>query len=447
MPNAQLVALLQQLMTITGARTGEAIKNAIDNLVSTENIDVSALQAKIQTIQNILDADPSTPEFDQAQNIITSLNGILSRLAAVENTIANLEGDETVAGSVDFKVAAEKARALAAEQANAACCDTNAQNLASHIDAYNDQIAAITSDLSAKADAIAANAQAIEDETARATAAEQAINDAITAIQTATGASDAQLTDLTDLVSSIVTGSGLNPDGTFAVENPTTDGTGLYEYIHDLSADGADRANSLRNAIRKLAKTSKAADQALDARLDILEGDADTVGSILNIVTTAVAGEQERAEAAEAALSDRLDGVVADNASTTEDLQSQIDNLSGGGTGSIQLVRDEVDAAQVGAGLEEDGSYAPDDTTEYINSATSLKDADKKLDTAVKGLEDNKADRSEVLLSADVAAIDYSALGTVLLNALNCGLSGGTNCDTPNSTPSSDGGDGDGAVL
>jgi hypothetical protein len=60
-------------------------------------------------------------------------------------------------------------------------------------------------------------------------------------------------------------------------------------------------------------------------------------------------------------------------------------------------------------------------------------------------LEDRKADRSEVVLSADIAAIDYSALGTVFLDALNCGLTGGTNCDDP-SAPA-DGGDGDGAVL
>lgn len=445
--NTQLVTLLQQLMAFAGAQTGQAIKKAIDDLVAAENVDIADLQAKIKTIQKILDADPSTPEFDQAQNIITSLNNILSRLSAAENTITKLEGDKTVAGSVDFKVAAEKARALAAEQTNATNIETNAKNLATHIDAYNKKVSSITSNLKANADSIAANSKAITDEVARATAAENAINSAIDAIQKATGASDAQLAEITNLVESIVNSSGLNKDGTFAVENPTTDKAGLYEYIHDLSADGADRANNLRNAIRKLAKNAKAADQAIDARLNILEGDAKTEGSILNIVTTAVANEQARAKAAEDALNDRIDKNEKNTAASITDLQAQIDNLSGGDKGSMKSVHDEVAATQTGAGLEKDGSYVPDDKTNYIKSATSLKDADKKLDAAVKGLEDKKADKSEVLSLNDIANIDTSALGNVFLNALNCGLSGGKNCGNPNKTATNNSKSGDGAVL
>ncbi len=446
MPNAEMVALLQHLMAISGAHTGAAIKNAIDNLVSTHGIDVDALQAKIEIIQNILDADPSTPEFDQAQNIITSLNAILSRLAVVETTIARLEGDETVAGSVDFKVAAERARAMAAEQANAACCATNAAGLAAHLATYDAFVIATNATLTSQAADIATNAQAIADEEARALAAEAVIDAAIAAIQDATGASDADLADLTDLVSDVVAGSGLNPDGSFPVDTAATDATNIYEYIHDVAADGADRAADLRRALRRLARRSRAADEALDARLDILEGDATVPGSILNLVATGVAAEQARAEAAEAALAQSISDASDASASAIAALQSQIDDLSGGGSGSIQSVRDELDATQVGAGLETDGSYAPDATTEYLAEAASLKDADKKLDTEIKGLEDRKADRSEVVLSADIASIDYSALGTIFLDALNCGLSGGTNCDSVEATPP-EGGGGDGAVL
>ncbi len=440
-----MVALLQHLMAISGAHTGAAIKNAIDNLVSTNGIDVDALQAKIEVIQNILDADPSTPEFDQAQNIISSLNAILSRLSIVETTIARLEGDETIAGSVDFKVAAERARAMAAEQANAACCATNASDLVTHLTAYDAFVAATNSALSTQAAQIAANAQAITDEAARATAAEGVLTDAISAIQTATGSTSDEVAGIQTLITTALAGAGLNPDGSFPPVDPASDATNLYEYIHDLSADGPDRANGLRNAIRRLAKQSRAADNALDGRLDILEGDASVEGSVLNLIASAVTAEKDRAEAAEAALAQ----TISDNADASTlalaALQSQIDDLSGGGSGSIQSVRDELDATQVGAGLETDGSYVPDATTEYLTEATSLKSADKKLDTEIKGLEDRKADRSEVVLSAGIAAIDYSALGSVFLDALNCGLAGGTNCDQVNTTP--DGGDGDGAVL
>ena len=440
-----MVALLQHLMAISGAHTGTAIKNAIDNLVGTHDIDVDALQAKIQVIQDILDADPSTPEFDQAQNIITSLNAILARLSAVETTIARLEGDETVAGSVDFKVAAERARAMAAEQANAACCSTNGTALAAHIAAYDTFVTATNASLTTLASDVADNTQAITDEVARATAAETAINDALAAIQTATGASDADLADLTTLVGDIVTGTGLNADGSFTPDTAASDATNLYEYIHDVTAEGADRANTLRRAIRRLARKSRLADNALDARLDILEGDATVAGSIMQIVTDAVATEETRALAAEAVLAQAVADEETRATAAEVALQAQIDSLSGGGSGSIQGVRDELDDTQVGAGLEADGSYAPDATTEYLGSATSLKDADKKLDVEIKGLEDRKADRTEVVLSADIASIDFSALGTIFLDALNCGLTGGTDCDVVTTTPA--GGGGDGAVL
>jgi hypothetical protein len=39
-------------------------------------------------------------------------------------------------------------------------------------------------------------------------------------------------------------------------------------------------------------------------------------------------------------------------------------------------------------GLDSDGTYTPDSSTNYITAATSLKDADKKLDTAIKGVSD-----------------------------------------------------------
>ncbi len=49
----------------------------------------------------------------------------------------------------------------------------------------------------------------------------------------------------------------------------------------------------------------------------------------------------------------------------------------------------ELDATQAGAGLANDGSYVANDTANYIASATSLADADNKLDAAIKTVSDN----------------------------------------------------------
>ena len=53
---------------------------------------------------------------------------------------------------------------------------------------------------------------------------------------------------------------------------------------------------------------------------------------------------------------------------------------------SINQLRVKVDKTQEGAGLNENGSYAPHSTANYIKGATSLDDADMKLDSAVKAL-------------------------------------------------------------
>ena len=56
---------------------------------------------------------------------------------------------------------------------------------------------------------------------------------------------------------------------------------------------------------------------------------------------------------------------------------------------SINQLRVKVDKTQEGAGLNENGSYAPHSTANYIAGATSLDDADMKLDSAVKALADS----------------------------------------------------------
>ena len=450
MPNAEMVAMLQNLMALTGATTGTAIKKAVDELVASEKIDVDSIKSKIEVIQHILDADPSTPEFDQAKNIITSLKNILSRLEAVENAITALNGDKTVSGSVDFKIAAEKARADAAEKANAACCATNAGKLDEQVKAFDKHVSDATAELKKQADAISANAKAVTDETTRAQNAEDAINGAISNIQNELKVSEDDAKSLQGIVTAALTGAGLNQDGTFTPDTAKTDADNVYAYIQDSSAEGADRANTLHKALRRLAKQAQMSDKAMDARLDTLEGDAKTEGSILNAITTAVTKEANRAQAAEKELTDKVNAnkEEADKAKTS--LQSQIDDLTGGSENSVKSVSDKVSKTQAGAGLEKDGSYAPDTKANYINEATSLKDADTKLDAKLKELEDKKADASKSVMSSDIAAIDYHALAKVFADALQSGLAKNKSdktTDSKHAKKDSKDDNGDGAVV
>jgi hypothetical protein len=78
----------------------------------------------------------------------------------------------------------------------------------------------------------------------------------------------------------------------------------------------------------------------------------------------------------------------------------------------------ELDDTQTGAGLETDGSYAANSSANYIASATSLKDADNKLDAQVKVNTDaitvlNGDSTVEGSVAKAISDIDGGAAGTL----------------------------------
>jgi hypothetical protein len=135
----ELTNLMQCIAQTFGVATGEAIKAEIAKVLTLESLDIAGVSAKIKVIQDLLDADPNTPEFDIAQNLITTLTGLTSRIAA-------LEGDTRIAAAqaaitaLQTGLAAEVARAVAVEQALAAQIAATNQTVAG----LAGQIAAIT---------------------------------------------------------------------------------------------------------------------------------------------------------------------------------------------------------------------------------------------------------------------------------------------------------------
>ena len=93
---------------------------------------------------------------------------------------------------------------------------------------------------------------------------------------------------------------------------------------------------------------------------------------------------------------------IIDSAKLEEEIQ-----LISGSTGDIEqklreeiaraiaeekALQSEIDATQTGAGLEDDGSYVPETTATYVSDATSLKDADTKLDEELARVEKARKD-------------------------------------------------------
>ena len=98
---------------------------------------------------------------------------------------------------------------------------------------------------------------------------------------------------------------------------------------------------------------------------------------------------------------------------TKQHLDNELAALSAGGIAGIQT---ELDATQIGAGLGVDGAYLAPVGSNYLGLATSLKDADSKLDAQIKVVADGLAqeiidrvadvDAEESRASAAEAALD-----------------------------------------
>lgn len=81
----------------------------------------------------------------------------------------------------------------------------------------------------------------------------------------------------------------------------------------------------------------------------------------------------------------KLSGV---NQAISDAITSAVTGDSGAIKTELNKLQGELDATQVGAGLNANGAYSATTGTTYISGATSLVDADKKLDGALKAVND-----------------------------------------------------------
>ena len=97
----------------------------------------------------------------------------------------------------------------------------------------------------------------------------------------------------------------------------------------------------------------------------------------------------------------------------TEQLDTNTQSIIDIGSGNLVAMQTEIDTTQIGAGLETDGQYAADATTNYISAATSLKNADKLIDAQVKVNTDGLAQEVIDRATADTAIrTDFASVAT-----------------------------------
>ena len=170
-----------------------------------------------------------------------------------------------------------------------------------------------------------------------------------------------------------------------ALNREKTDKIELDNKINALSGGVDTKINELSGAVdTKIDSLSGTVDNkidslsgAVDTKIETVSGNLDTkidavsgaIDAKIDAVSGAIESEVTRATNAENTLQEGLNNVQEE----LDDVQTNLDNIQA-----------ELDRTQLGAGLNTDGTYKTNLDANYINRATSLADADNKLDAQVK---------------------------------------------------------------
>jgi len=198
-------------------------------------------------------------------------------------------------------------------------------------------------------------------------------------------------------------GAGLADDGSYAANanaNYIANATSLVDADNKL--DAAAKANA--DAISKEVQDRTAAVKGVQDELDGTQkgaGLADDGKYVANADANYIKDATSLADA-----DNKLDAQVKTNA---DDIAKEVQDR----TAADKAITDELDKTQAGAGLGTDGSYVANVKANYIANATSLADADNKLDAAVKANADaivkNGADTANLRKSLNETRVTYEA--------------------------------------
>ena len=167
------------------------------------------------------------------------------------------------------------------------------------------------------------------------------------------------------------------------------------------------------------------ADSALSGRLDSLEADevsksyVDAADQVLDGKISTEKGRIDAILLASSADANSFAEIVSliNSVDTTND--QAFAGYVTSNNAAVAALQSEVDATQTGAGLGSNGSYSVNTGVSYIGSASSLHDADKKLDVKLKEVSDGLA---QELLDRASAITSEASSRTSADNALDARL-------------------------
>lgn len=205
---------------------------------------------------------------------------------------------------------------------------------------------------------------------------------AATSLKNADFILDSTIQGVQNELDSTQNGAGLGSSGTYtanAGSNYLTTATSLKDADDKLDTQVKTNADAI--AAETTARQN--ADVTINTSITNLQSEVDAVetGAGLNTDGTYTANGSANYISAATSLKD------ADNKLDTQ-VKTNADAIANLGTVTVAGIQTEVDAIETGAGLNTDGTYTADSNSNYITAATSLKDADTKLDTQIKTVQD-----------------------------------------------------------
>jgi len=376
------------------------LKTLSDTVTSLSSGTVGALQTEVNNIEAAggLDTDGTyivngTANYINGATSLANADDLLDAQAKTNATgLATEITDRTTAVSSEASVrsaaddAIEAGAGLEANGTYAAETNTNYITNATSLKDADEKLDA----------AVKVNQTSIDNETTARVSADTTINNSLTAESNTRSTTDAAIQAELDAAEA---GAGLHNDGSYIVNSNAT-------YI----AVASDLAG---------------ADDLLDAQVKV---NADAITTLTNAAAGDVAAVQAELDVTQTGAGLNADGTYTANGSSNfvttslslkdadNDLDSAIKAEETARIANDTTQQTEIDDTQVGAGLNADGTYTADASTTYITGATSLANADKVLDVAIKANAD-KDTAQDLVIAAKLALAGGTMSGNINMDS------------------------------
>ncbi len=366
---------IDDLETKQGSATLATVATNVSDAINEIHAELDVEAGNVDVLQS---------EMDVAEG---RLDGHDSDFTAIQGRATSVEGRATVLEG--------RATALETKQGSAtlATVATNVSDAINELHGEVDTETAKVATLETEMDNVEGRATALE---GRATALETeqtlqggrlTVNEGdIDALEAKIGSSSETL----DTVAQTLTGAINEVHG-----ETNTNTSGLAAAVARADADSDALASEIvaRTAADTLIRSDLAAHRVTDQ--------ADYTARDAVVLASAQTYAESEADDAEAAAKIYADGIVASEATLRENADTVLDgkitteatarqNADNALDSRTTVLETEMSATQLSAGVNADGTYATPSGTNYIDLSTSLSDADKKLDAAIKTVDNTR---------------------------------------------------------